>query len=90
MVEHPTGASVVQTVIRLAHAFNMTTVAEGVETQEQLNALLQMHCDQSQGYLHSRPLTAEDFGTVLRIGRGALLQPPALPEAEAQKPKLAG
>lgn len=53
--------TLVSTIITLAHAFNMTTVAEGVETQSQLEHLLREGCDESQGYLHSRPLPKAEF-----------------------------
>ena len=43
-------------VIGLARAFNMSTVAEGVETLDQFNALPEMGCDQLQGYLMSKPV----------------------------------
>jgi EAL domain-containing protein (putative c-di-GMP-specific phosphodiesterase class I) len=46
----------------------MTTVAEGVETSEQLEMLAQMGCDQSQGYLHSRPLPLSGIEPLLRAG----------------------
>ena len=48
--------TLVSTIIGLAHAFDMTTVAEGVEEQAQLDYLAREGCDESQGYLHSRPL----------------------------------
>jgi diguanylate cyclase (GGDEF)-like protein len=48
--------TLVSTIIGLAHAFDMTTVAEGVESQAQLDYLARQGCDESQGYLHSRPL----------------------------------
>lgn len=76
IVNNPKGASVVKTVVTLAHAFNMNTVAEGVERQEQLDLLWQMGCDQSQGYLHCVPLSASEFASALQNGKGALLQPP--------------
>ena len=44
----------------------MTTLAEGVETSEQLEMLTHMGCDQSQGYLHSRPLAAADIEPLLK------------------------
>jgi EAL domain-containing protein (putative c-di-GMP-specific phosphodiesterase class I) len=53
--------TLVSTIISLAHAFDMTTVAEGVETQSQLEHLIQAGCDESQGYLHSRPLPKAKF-----------------------------
>jgi EAL domain-containing protein (putative c-di-GMP-specific phosphodiesterase class I) len=43
--------TLVATIIGLAHAFEMTTVAEGVETQAQLDFLIRESCDESQGYL---------------------------------------
>lgn len=63
-----TGRTVAQTIITLGKAFNMTTVAEGVETPEQLETLTHLGCDQSQGYLHSRPLSVVDIEPVLRNG----------------------
>jgi EAL domain-containing protein (putative c-di-GMP-specific phosphodiesterase class I) len=46
----------------------MTTVAEGVETPEQFEMLEHLGCDQSQGYLHSRPLAAVDIEPMLKNG----------------------
>jgi EAL domain-containing protein (putative c-di-GMP-specific phosphodiesterase class I) len=80
IVRNPTGATVVRTVVELAHAFNMSCIAEGVERQEELDALWHMGCDQSQGYLHCPPVRAAEFAAVLQHGRGVLIRPP---EAEA-------
>ena len=63
-----TGRTVAQTVIALGKAFNMTTVAEGVETPEQLEILSNLGCEQSQGYLHGRPMGAADIEPLLRQG----------------------
>jgi diguanylate cyclase (GGDEF)-like protein len=57
--------TLVTTIIGLAHAFDMTTVAEGVETQAQLDFLIHEGCDESQGYLHSRPLPREELERLL-------------------------
>jgi diguanylate cyclase (GGDEF)-like protein len=51
-------ARLVPTVINLARAFEMTTVAEGVETRAQLNFLQRAGCMQSQGFLHAQPMPA--------------------------------
>jgi diguanylate cyclase (GGDEF)-like protein len=56
---------VVATIIDLAHAFDMTTVAEGVETQGQLDYLARAGCDESQGFLHSRAITRAEFEQLL-------------------------
>jgi diguanylate cyclase (GGDEF)-like protein len=65
----PNSCTLVSTIIGLAHAFNMTTVAEGVEKQTQLDYLLRQGCDESQGYLHSRPLPVREFeGWLIKWG----------------------
>lgn len=51
--------------IKLAHELNLTVVAEGVETNEQLEFLRQHNCDQIQGYLFSKPVIAEEFSQLL-------------------------
>ena len=65
----PSGASVVTSVIDIAHNLGLTAVAEGVETQEQLAFLTGCGCDMLQGYLFSKPLPAEEFGELLRERR---------------------
>jgi PAS domain S-box-containing protein/diguanylate cyclase (GGDEF)-like protein len=62
------GRTVAETIIALGKAFDMTTVAEGVETPEQFEMLAHLGCDQSQGYLHNRPLAAADVEPLLRNG----------------------
>ncbi len=59
------GASVVSSVIDIAHNLGLTAVAEGVETKEQLSFLATNGCDMYQGYLFSKPLPAEDFAVLL-------------------------
>jgi diguanylate cyclase (GGDEF)-like protein len=51
-------ARLVPTVISLARAFDLMTVAEGVETRAQLNFLERAGCMQSQGFLHAQPMPA--------------------------------
>ncbi len=63
------GCTLVSTIIGLAHAFDMTTVAEGVETQAQLDYLMREGCDESQGYLHSRAVAKADFERLLGQSR---------------------
>jgi diguanylate cyclase (GGDEF)-like protein len=65
------GCTLVSTIIGLAHAFDMTTVAEGVETQAQLDYLVHAGCDESQGYLHSRPISKAEFERLLGVLRPA-------------------
>jgi EAL domain-containing protein (putative c-di-GMP-specific phosphodiesterase class I) len=56
----------VEAIIVLAHTFGMKVVAEGVETEEQLALLRSLGCDRLQGYLFSRPLSAEATTAMLR------------------------
>jgi EAL domain-containing protein (putative c-di-GMP-specific phosphodiesterase class I) len=59
--------AVVATIVALARAFKLSTVAEGVETPEQLEILRRLGCEQSQGYLHSRPVEGEKFEELLGL-----------------------
>jgi EAL domain-containing protein (putative c-di-GMP-specific phosphodiesterase class I) len=65
----------VGTIISLARALGMTVVAEGVEHQDELEALWELGCDQSQGYLHSKPVIAAEFATLLSKGQGKFILP---------------
>src|SRR5262249_47429290 len=53
--------AVVSTLIALAKACGMRTVAKGVETAEQLEILDSLGCDMSQGYFHCPPVSAEEL-----------------------------
>jgi len=55
------GANVVKAAIHMAHASGIRVIAEGVETQEQLDILIRLGCDQVQGYLLGRPVPAAVF-----------------------------
>jgi diguanylate cyclase (GGDEF)-like protein/PAS domain S-box-containing protein len=54
-----TAAAIVSSVINLAHTMRLSVVAEGVETEEQYSFLRYFGCDRMQGYLFSRPLSAD-------------------------------
>ena len=62
--------TLVSTIIGLAHAFELTTVAEGVETQAQFEQLLRDGCDESQGFLHSRPVPKAELEAWLKSQHG--------------------
>lgn len=57
-------AEIIAAVVNLAHALGLEVVAEGVETSQQLTALLQLGCDQAQGYFFSRPVPAAKVGSI--------------------------
>ncbi|MBV5336083.1 EAL domain-containing protein, partial [bacterium] len=58
--------AIVKAIIQMGRTLQLTIVAEGVETHEQLSYLADHGCHEMQGYLFSRPVTAEDFRAVLR------------------------
>ena len=55
------GRGTLETVFYFAHRLNLKTIAEGVETMEQLKFMQSMDCDRIQGFLFSKPLKKEDF-----------------------------
>jgi EAL domain-containing protein (putative c-di-GMP-specific phosphodiesterase class I) len=61
----PGDAALVSSVIALAHRLNLTVIAEGVETIEQLKFLTNLGCDGVQGFFFSRPLPSEVFRAFL-------------------------
>lgn len=63
--QSPASVAIVQTVIELAAKLGMRTVAEGVETQAQLDQLRRTRCDAVQGYLLAKPMPASMVATLL-------------------------
>ena len=57
--------TIIRFVIEMAKKLSMVTVAEGVETQEQLTFLRETGCDMIQGFIFSKPLPSEKFYAVL-------------------------
>jgi diguanylate cyclase (GGDEF)-like protein len=65
MLTHAADRAIVDTVIKLAHAFGLSVVAEGVEDAAILAALRELGCDIAQGYFFSRPLAPAAYATWL-------------------------
>ncbi|MET0292367.1 MAG: GGDEF domain-containing response regulator [Steroidobacteraceae bacterium] len=61
----PRGDTLVRIIIAMAKAFQMTTVAEGVETQEQLAFLASESCDQVQGYFIGKPAPIQQYAELV-------------------------
>jgi EAL domain-containing protein (putative c-di-GMP-specific phosphodiesterase class I) len=61
MPDNADDVAIARTIVAMAKSLDLTTVAEGVETVEQLEMLKRMGCDQIQGFLLGRPLAAGDF-----------------------------
>lgn len=60
--------AIVRTIIALAHGLKLKTIAEGVETAEQLALLKELGCDYVQGFLFSKPKPAEEITRLLNNG----------------------
>jgi EAL domain-containing protein (putative c-di-GMP-specific phosphodiesterase class I) len=58
---------IVRTIVELARVLGMEVVAEGIETQEQYGLLRQLGCRFGQGFLFSRPVTADAISEMLRL-----------------------
>jgi two-component system, cell cycle response regulator len=60
--------SLCQTVVDLAHRFDATACAEGIETVEDLRAIMAMGCDSAQGFLLAKPMPAAQFTEAALVG----------------------
>ena len=66
IADTPNVMTLVATIVSLARAFDMHTVAEGVETAEQLTMLRVINCDQAQGFYLGRPTPASEVPAAIR------------------------
>ncbi|MEN6507352.1 MAG: EAL domain-containing protein, partial [Smithella sp.] len=58
--------AITEAIISMGKTLSLTVVAEGVETQDQMDFLRRHSCDEMQGYYFSKPVTAEKFADLLR------------------------
>ena len=65
MTDGGAGAVIAASLIELAHKLDLQVIAEGVETQEQLDQLLALGCEKAQGHLFSRALPLQDIARLL-------------------------
>ncbi len=79
IASNPTNAAIANATIALAESLHMTVLAEGVETESQLNFLRQRGCASMQGFLFSRALVPGEFAALIRESRRL----PAAPEQVA-------
>ena len=66
MLEDAATMTLVSTIISMAHSLKLKVVAEGVDSDDQMNALRQLGCDQVQGYLFSKPVSFDEVAVKLR------------------------
>jgi len=65
MVDDPDTMTLVSTIVSLAHSLRLKVVAEGVDSEDQAEALRRLRCDEMQGYLFSRPLPLDALTALL-------------------------
>jgi len=58
-------AAIIMAIIKMSQSLNLTVIAEGVETEEQLRFLKAQDCDEIQGYYFKKPIPADEFATLL-------------------------
>jgi diguanylate cyclase (GGDEF)-like protein/PAS domain S-box-containing protein len=69
IADTPDETTIVSAIISLGQSLNLRVVAEGVETPEELAFLRARACDEAQGYYFGRPVSAEQFATLLTTER---------------------
>jgi diguanylate cyclase (GGDEF)-like protein/PAS domain S-box-containing protein len=72
---NPQSAAIVRAVIGLGHGLEMSIVAEGVETQEQLGFLSEQGCDAVQGYFIGKPLPIGQYAAMVGRAAGNAMEP---------------
>jgi diguanylate cyclase (GGDEF)-like protein/PAS domain S-box-containing protein len=68
-------ATIVRTIVDMAHTLGFTVIAEGVELDSQATFLRTLGCEQAQGFLFARPMSAPDFTALLSTSGATLLRP---------------
>jgi diguanylate cyclase (GGDEF)-like protein/PAS domain S-box-containing protein len=68
VVTDPDDAAIATTIVQMGHTLRMRVIAEGVETEDQYNFLREQGCDEVQGYLFSKPITADEIDSLLATG----------------------
>ena len=74
--DDPNDMAITSAIVALGHRLQMSIVAEGVETREQLNFLVKEGCEEAQGYLFSKPLPENELRPLLKGGYYSHNQPP--------------
>ncbi|RME45469.1 MAG: EAL domain-containing protein [Deltaproteobacteria bacterium] len=69
LLENAKNLAIVQTILTLARSLDLEVIAEGVETEAQLEEIRRMSCGYAQGYFFARPLAAEDAARLLAAMR---------------------
>jgi diguanylate cyclase (GGDEF)-like protein/PAS domain S-box-containing protein len=71
LVHDPDDAAIARTVVTLGQSLKLRVIAEGVESEEQARFLNLLGCEEVQGYLFGRPMSASDFVAAMFAGESA-------------------
>ncbi len=83
--------AIASAIIAMSRSLRLKVVAEGVETEEQVEFLRRMGCDEMQGFLLARPMPAEELGRLLvKTGGNGRPKPPPVPPEEGNGPRRRG
>ena len=86
LAEGSTDAAITRAIIAMAHGLGLTVVAEGVDSQTQLDILREQDCDEIQGFLISRPVAAGAFAEMLR--KDGMLEAEAAHQLSTKSPNV--
>ena len=90
ITENVENAAIVRSLISMARNLGLKVIAEGIETREQATFLLNERCEEAQGFLYSKPLSAAEFETFLRMRRLESQEPTANVKPLFQVAKVQG
>ncbi len=68
--ENAKNAAITEAIISMSHTLNLTVLAEGIETEEELEFISNIQCDQAQGYLFYKPIPADEIRKLLGESSG--------------------
>ena len=71
-------AAICSAIIAMAQQLGLKVIAEGIETEEQIQYLHKNGCDMGQGFFLGKPMTASDFAATLTLREPAAKRQPAL------------
>jgi EAL domain-containing protein (putative c-di-GMP-specific phosphodiesterase class I) len=75
----PQGVAIVRAIVQMARALDLAVVAEGIETDEQAEAITELGCDVGQGFLFARPVTPDRLAeTIAAVDATLQRRPDAL------------
>lgn len=72
-------SAIVRSIVALAHSLDLAVVAEGVETEDQLRYIVELECDEMQGFLFSHAVPADAFADFMRDASRAIAPSGAAP-----------